>query len=65
MHPKFRPESIKEVQKSLECIPSIRSAIQSIEDEDKYVEMIIMADETEEFLNFTLNELINENEKYY
>ena len=56
-HPKFRPETVKDAQKSLECIPAIKNVIRSIEDNDKYIEMIIMADENEEFLYSTLNEL--------
>jgi hypothetical protein len=56
-HPKFQPETVKDVQKSLECIPAIKNVIRSIEDNDKYIEMIIMADENEEFLYSTLNEL--------
>jgi hypothetical protein len=62
-HPKFKPETVNEVQKSLECIPAIKSVIRSIEDDEKYMKMIIMADETEEYLNFTLNELQNENKE--
>ena len=56
-HPKFQPETVKDAQKSLECIPAIKNVIRSIEDNDKYIEMIIMADENEEFLYSTLNEL--------
>ena len=56
-HPKFKPKTVLDVQKSLECIPAIKNVIRSIEDDEKYIEMIIMADETEEYLNITLNEL--------
>lgn len=59
-HPQFKPETAKEVQKSLECIPAIRSVIRSIDDDEKYIEMIIMADENEEFLKSTLQELEKE-----
>lgn len=56
-HPKFKPETIKEVQKSLDCMPAIKSVIRSIDDDEKYIKMIILADENEEFLNSTLKEL--------
>jgi hypothetical protein len=63
-HPKFKPKTVKEVQKSLECIPVIKRAIRSIEDDEKYIEMIIMADENQEFLISTLNQLQIGNRKY-
>jgi vacuolar-type H+-ATPase subunit D/Vma8 len=56
-HPKFKPETVKEAQNSLECIPAIKDVIRSIDDTEKYIEMIIMADENEEFLYSTINEL--------
>ncbi len=59
-HPRFKPETIKEAQKSLECILAIRSVIRSIGDDEKYIEMIIMADENEEFLKSTLEKLEKE-----
>ena len=63
-HPKFSPETVEEAQKSLKSIPAIKNAIRSIDDDGKYMEMIIMANETEEFLNNTLDELQKER-KYY
>ena len=62
-HPKFRPKTSLEAQKSLECIPALRNVIRSIEDNEKYIEMIIMADETEEFLSNALYQL-EKKEKY-
>lgn len=59
-HPKFKPETAKEVQKSLDSIPAIRNAIRLIDDDDKYIEMIIMADENEEILNSTLKQLLED-----
>ena len=59
-HPKFKPKTVKEVQKSLESIPVIKRAIRSIDDDEKYIKMIIMADENEEFLKTILNKLQKE-----
>ncbi|MGZ7135468.1 MAG: hypothetical protein ACXVHY_06290 [Methanobacterium sp.] len=62
-HPKFKPETVEEVQRSLDSIPAIRNAIRSIDDDEKYIEMIIMADENEEILNYTLKQLLDEKSK--
>ncbi|HML06413.1 MAG TPA: hypothetical protein VK426_11610 [Methanobacterium sp.] len=56
-HPKFRPKTVKEAKNSLKCIPVIKKAIRFIDDNEKYIEMIIMADENEEFLKSLLNQL--------
>ena len=58
-HPKFKPKTAKDAKKSLECIPTIKKAIRFIDDNEKYIEMIIMADENEEFLKSLLNQLQN------
>jgi len=59
-HPKFIPRTVSDAKKSLECIPAIKKAIRSIDDNEKYIEMIIMADENEEFLKVLVNQLKNE-----
>lgn len=56
-HPKFRPKTVSDAKKSLGCIPVIKKAIRFIDDDEKYIEMIIMADENEEFLKLLLNQL--------
>lgn len=62
-HPSFGPQTAIEAQRSLKCLPVIKNTIRSIEDDEKYIEMIIMADETEEFLNNALYQL-EKKEKY-
>lgn len=59
-HPKFRPKTVDDAKNSLKCIPTIKKAIRSIDDDEKYIKMIIMADENEEFLRRLLNQLQNE-----
>jgi dsDNA-binding SOS-regulon protein len=44
----------------LEFIPAIRNIINTIDDTDKYLEMVIMADELEEALQKELKELQDE-----
>ncbi len=58
-HPEYRPQTVKEAQNMLRFIPEIRNVIRTIEDTDKYIEMITMADEVEELLQKELNELKN------
>ena len=58
-HPKFKPKTVKEVQKSLESIPAIKNAIRLIDDDEKYIKMIIMADENEEILKNNLKQLLD------
>ena len=59
-HPQFKPQTVKEVQKSIEYIPAIRNAIRLIDDDEKYIKMIIMADENEEILNNNLKQPLEE-----
>ncbi|MGZ7116854.1 MAG: hypothetical protein ACXVHS_05300, partial [Methanobacterium sp.] len=63
-HPKFKPETVEEVQRSLDSIPAIKNAIRSIDDDEKYIEMLIMADENEEILNYTLKQLLEKKFKH-
>jgi hypothetical protein len=56
-HPKYKPKSIKDAQTMLEFIPAIKNVIRTINDTDKYIEMIQMADEVEELLQRELNKL--------
>jgi hypothetical protein len=58
-HPKFKPQTVREIQKSLESIPAIKNAIRLIDDDEKYIKMIIMADENEEILNNNLKQLLD------
>ena len=60
-HPKFKPQTVEEIQKSLESIPAIKNAIRLIDDNEQYIKMIIMADENEEILNNNLKQLLEEN----
>ena len=56
-HPKYRPQTVKEAKNMLRFIPEIRNVIRTIDDTDRYIEMITMADEVEELLQRELNEL--------
>ncbi len=49
-NPKHKPKTIKDAQNMLEFIPAIRNIINTIDDTDKYLEIVIMADELEETL---------------
>lgn len=59
-NPKYRPQTVKEARKMLKFIPEIKNVIRTIDDTDKYIEMITMADEVEELLQRELNELQNQ-----
>jgi soluble cytochrome b562 len=59
-HPKYKPKTIKDAKDMLEFIPAIRNIINTIDDTDKYLEMVIMADELEESLQKELKELQDE-----
>ena len=56
-HPKLKPQTVKEIQKSLDSIPAIKNAARLIDDDEKYIKMIIMADENEEILSIALKQL--------
>lgn len=58
--PDHKPKTIKDAKNMLEFIPAIRNIINTIEDTDKYLEMVVMADELEELLQNELKELQNE-----
>ena len=59
-NPKHKPKTIKDTQNMLEFIPAIRNIINTIDDTNKYLEMVIMADELEESLQKELKELQDE-----
>ena len=59
-HPEHKPKTIKDAQDLLEFIPAIRNIIRTVDDTDKYLEMIVMADELEEVLQGDLKELQNQ-----
>ncbi len=63
-HPMYKPQTVKEVQISLESIPAIKNAIRLIEDDEKYIKMIIMAYENEEILYNRLKQLESKNGIY-
>ncbi len=56
-NPKHKPKTVKDAQNMLEFIPAIRNIIYTIDDTDKYLEMVIMADELEELLQGDLKKL--------
>ncbi len=59
-HPDHKPKTVKDAKNMLEFVPAIRNIISTVEDTDKYLEMVIMADELEESLQNELKELQNE-----
>lgn len=62
-HPQFKPETVTEIEKTLETIPAIRNVIRSIDDDEKYIQMLMLADENEELLSETLKELLDDQRK--
>ncbi len=56
-NPKHKPKTVKDAQNMLEFIPAIRNIIHTIDDNDKYLEIVIMADELEELLQGDLEKL--------
>lgn len=56
-NPNCKPKSIEDVKNMLDFVPAIRNIISTVEDTDKYLEMVIMADEFEEALREELKEL--------
>lgn len=58
-HPKYKPKTVKDTKKMLEFIPAIKNVIRTIEDTDKYIEMINMADEVEDALQRDLKKFQN------
>jgi hypothetical protein len=59
-NPKHKPKTIKDAKDMLEFIPAMRNIINTIDDTNKYLEMVIMADELEESLQKELKELQDE-----
>lgn len=60
--PKYKPKTVKDAQNLLNFVPSIRNIIRTLDNMDKYLEMVIMTDEFEDLLQKELNEL--QNQKY-
>lgn len=56
-NPKHKPKTVKDAQDMLEFIPVIRNIIHTIDDTDKYLEIVVMADELEELLQGDLKKL--------
>ena len=61
-HPKYKPKTVKDTQKMLEFIPAIKNVIRTIDNTDKYIEMITMADEVEDVLQKNLKKFQNQYE---
>jgi hypothetical protein len=56
-NPKHKPKTVIDAQNMLEFIPAIRNITNTIDETDKYLEMVIMADELEELLQGDLKKL--------
>lgn len=56
-NPKHKPKTVKDAQDMLEFIPVIRNITHTIDDIDKYLEIVVMADELEELLQGDLKKL--------
>ena len=56
-NPKHKPKTVKDAQNMLEFIPAIRNIMRTVDDNDKYLEMVIMADELEELIQGDLEKL--------